>query len=69
VELEKQYRERYAAMKRKAEMEYAEPEVEAKDVSQTAVEGDPVCTLSSTAEHGGAEEPCDDGRAGIKSDK
>ena len=56
-------------MKRKAEMVYAPPEVESKDVSETAVEGDPVCTLSSTAEHGGAEEPCDDGRAGIKSDK
>jgi pyruvate-ferredoxin/flavodoxin oxidoreductase len=69
VELEKQYRQRYAAMKLKAEMDYAAPEVEAKDVAETAVEGDPVCTLSSTAEHGGAEEPCDDGRAGIKSDK
>ncbi len=69
VELEKQYRERYIAMKRLAEMEYKTQEVELKDVPETAVEGDPVCTLSGTAEHGGADEPCDDGRAGIKSDK
>jgi pyruvate-ferredoxin/flavodoxin oxidoreductase len=69
VELEKQYRERYVALKRMAEMEYTAQEVEAKDIPETAVEGDPVCTLSGTAEHGGADEPCDDGRAGIKSDK
>jgi pyruvate-ferredoxin/flavodoxin oxidoreductase len=69
VELEKQYRERYAAMKRLADLAYAPPEVAVKDVPETAVEGDPVCTLSSTAEHGGAEEPCDDGRAGVKPEK
>ncbi|HSO21147.1 MAG TPA: thiamine pyrophosphate-dependent enzyme, partial [Desulfosarcina sp.] len=69
VELEKQYRERYAAMKRRAEQEYVPTEVAAKDLSETEVEGDPVCTLSSTAEHGGAEEPCDDGRAGVKPEK
>ncbi len=68
VELEKQYRERYAALKRMADLEYAAPEVAAKDVASPGVEGDPVCTLSETAEHGGADEPCDDGRAGIKQD-
>ena len=68
VELEKQYRERYAALKRKADLDYAPPEVEAKDVTAPEVEGDPVCVLSETAEHGGADEPCDDGRAGIKPD-
>jgi pyruvate-ferredoxin/flavodoxin oxidoreductase len=69
VQLEKQYRERYASLKRLADMEYAPPEVDAKEVPEMAVAGDPVCTLSSTAEHGGAEEPCDDGRAGVKPEK
>ncbi|MDJ0667032.1 MAG: thiamine pyrophosphate-dependent enzyme, partial [Desulfobacterales bacterium] len=68
VELEKQYHERYAALKRMADLEYAAPEVAAKDVASAAVEGDPVCTISDTAEHGGADEPCDDGRAGVKPD-
>ncbi len=68
VELEKQYNERYLALKRKTDLDFTPQEVEAKDVAAPEVEGDPVCTLSGTAEHTGAEEPCDDGRAGIKKD-
>jgi pyruvate-ferredoxin/flavodoxin oxidoreductase len=68
VELEKQYRERYAALKRKADLDYTPPVVEAKDVASPAVEGDQVCVLTETAEHGGVDEPCDDGRAGVKPD-
>jgi pyruvate-ferredoxin/flavodoxin oxidoreductase len=68
VELEKEYRERYTKLKRLADMEYTPPQVEPKKVEAPAVAGDPVCVLSETAEHGGTDQPCDDGRAGVKPD-
>jgi pyruvate-ferredoxin/flavodoxin oxidoreductase len=68
VELDKEYRERYAKLKHLAEMDYTPPEVAAQKVEAPAVAGDPVCVLSETAEHGGTDQPCDDGRAGVKKD-
>jgi pyruvate-ferredoxin/flavodoxin oxidoreductase len=61
TQLEKEFAERYVALKQKAEQELA-----AVQTTQGAADGSgdaDVCTLSSTAEHGG-DEACDDGRAG-----
>ncbi len=67
TELEVQYIERYAALKRLAEQEYVP--VETSNLQEPADSDDPaVCTLSGTAEHSGAgdriDDACDDGRAG-----
>jgi len=59
--LEKEFAERYVMLKQKAEQEL--PVIETtKGAAKGGAESD-VCTLSSTAEHGG-DEACDDGRAG-----
>ncbi len=59
--LEKEFTERYVMLKQKAEQEL--PAVQTTEgAAQGGAETD-VCTLSSTAEHGG-DEACDDGRAG-----
>jgi pyruvate-ferredoxin/flavodoxin oxidoreductase len=63
--LEAEVVERYADLKRRAEMTVVVPEVEG-GIAEKDAAGDDVCTLSSTAEHGGAEEPCDDSRGGVK---
>jgi pyruvate-ferredoxin/flavodoxin oxidoreductase len=61
TQLEREFAERYLLLKQKAEQEppmvITTPGTAADDVESD------VCTLSSTAEHGG-DEPCDDGRAG-----
>jgi pyruvate-ferredoxin/flavodoxin oxidoreductase len=59
--LEKEFAERYLMLKQKADQEL--PQVQTTEGSAAAGADTDVCTLSSTAEHGG-EEPCDDGRAG-----
>jgi pyruvate-ferredoxin/flavodoxin oxidoreductase len=60
-QLEKEFAERYLMLKQRAEQEppvvITTPGTAADDAESD------VCTLSSTAEHGG-DEPCDDGRAG-----
>jgi pyruvate-ferredoxin/flavodoxin oxidoreductase len=69
--LEQEYLERYKALKRLADAAFEAPAVEAAPLPETKVAGDPVCTLSGTAEHtrpGEGGEPCDDGRAGVKPD-
>ena len=61
TQLEKEFAERYLMLKQKAEQE--PPMV----ITTPGAAGDDtesdVCTLTSTAEHGG-DAPCDDGRAG-----
>jgi pyruvate-ferredoxin/flavodoxin oxidoreductase len=61
TQLEKEFAERYLQLKQKAGQEpptvITTPGVGAGDTESD------VCTLTSTAEHGG-DEPCDDGRAG-----
>jgi pyruvate-ferredoxin/flavodoxin oxidoreductase len=61
TQLEREFAERYLLLKQKAEQEppvvITTPGTAADDAESD------VCTLSSTAEHGG-DEPCDDGRAG-----
>lgn len=59
--LEKEFAERYVLLKQKADQEL--PQVQTTEGAAAAGADTDVCTLSSTAEHGG-EEPCDDGRAG-----
>jgi pyruvate-ferredoxin/flavodoxin oxidoreductase len=62
TQLEKEFAERYVLLKQKAEQE--PPVVETTAGAAPVAEGDSdSCTLSSTAEHGGAD-ACDDGRAG-----
>ena len=64
--LEAEFADRYAALKRQADAEFvaAQPSGELA----TPAEGDAdACTLAGTAEHAGrkgADEACDDGRAG-----
>jgi len=64
--LEAEFADRFAALKRKAEAEYASAPPSGEPTAR--VEGDTdACVLSGTAEHAGregAEEACDDGRAG-----
>ena len=64
--LEAEFTDRYAALKRKAEVEYV-PAQPSEELAAT-VEGDTdACTLSGTAEHAGradADDACDDGRSG-----
>jgi len=61
TQLEKQFAERYVMLKQKAEQEL--PTVQTTAGAATGGGDSDVCTLSSTAEHGG-DEACDDGRAG-----
>jgi hypothetical protein len=63
--LEKEFAERYLHMKQLADQELVTVTTSAKDAEMNAdsPEQEAVCTLSSTAEHGG-DEACDDGRAG-----
>jgi pyruvate-ferredoxin/flavodoxin oxidoreductase len=64
--LEKEYTERYQAMKRMAEMPVEETPV-AEDGLPVSDASTDACTLSGTAEHSRPDEggePCDDGRAG-----
>ncbi|MFZ1985563.1 MAG: pyruvate:ferredoxin (flavodoxin) oxidoreductase, partial [Desulfatitalea sp.] len=69
TQLANELTQRYARLQRQAAQVPPEPKVEGGAAEAAA--GDPnklnVCTLSTTAEHGrgdGADEPCDDGRAG-----
>jgi pyruvate-ferredoxin/flavodoxin oxidoreductase len=68
--LEQEILERYRSFKRLADSVHAAPAVEAEPLPETKAAGDPVCTLSGTAEHSRTDngEPCDDGRAGVKPD-
>jgi len=61
TQLEKEYAERYVLLKQKAEQEL--PVIETTEEATVGDGDSDVCTLTSTAEHGG-DEPCDDGRAG-----
>ena len=65
AQLEKEFNERYLHLKQLAEQEPVVSEAAAQGAAAPA--DDPakeeVCTLTSTAEHGG-DESCDDGRAG-----
>ena len=61
TQLEKEYVERYLMLKQKAEQEL--PDIETTEGAAIGEDDSAVCTLSSTAEHGG-DEACDDGRAG-----
>jgi pyruvate-ferredoxin/flavodoxin oxidoreductase len=61
TQLEKEFAERYVMLKQKAEQEL--PVIQTTEGSATGGSETEVCTLSSTAEHGG-DQPCDDGRAG-----
>ena len=64
--LEAEFADRYAAFKRKADAEFVAAQPSGK--LATPAEGDAdACTLAGTAEHAGregADEACDDGRAG-----
>jgi pyruvate-ferredoxin/flavodoxin oxidoreductase len=66
--LEQEILERYRTFKRQADTVYAAPSVEPAPLPDSRAAGDPVCTLSGTAEHTrpGNGDPCDDGRAGVK---
>jgi pyruvate-ferredoxin/flavodoxin oxidoreductase len=61
TQLEKEFAERYLLFKQKADQE--PPMVITTPGAGTDDTDSDVCTLTSTAEHGG-DEPCDDGRAG-----
>ncbi len=61
TQLEKEFVERYLMLKQKSEQEL--PAVQTTDGAAKGGADSDVCTLSSTAEHGG-DEACDDGRAG-----
>ncbi len=61
TQLEKDFAERYLLLKQKADQEL--PVVETTAGAAAGGADSDVCTLSSTAEHGG-DEACDDGRAG-----
>ena len=64
--LEAEFTDRYAALKRKAEVEYVPAEPSGELAAPVEGDGD-ACTLAGTAEHAsraGADEACDDGRAG-----
>jgi pyruvate-ferredoxin/flavodoxin oxidoreductase len=62
--LEAEFADRYTALKRKAEAEYAPAQPSGKVAGQTEGDSD-ACVLSGTAEHAGragADDACDDGR-------
>jgi pyruvate-ferredoxin/flavodoxin oxidoreductase len=61
TQLEKEFAERYVMLKQKAEQELAA--VQTTEGAAAGSGDSDVCTLSSTAEHGG-DDVCDDGRAG-----
>jgi pyruvate-ferredoxin/flavodoxin oxidoreductase len=64
--LEAEFTDRYTALKRKAEAEYVPAEPSGELAAPVGGDGD-ACTLAGTAEHAsraGADEACDDGRAG-----
>ncbi len=64
--LEAEFADRYAKLKRKAETEYMPAEPPGELAAPVEGDGD-ACTLAGTAEHAGragADEACDDGRAG-----
>jgi pyruvate-ferredoxin/flavodoxin oxidoreductase len=61
TQLEKEFAERYVSLKQKAEQ--ALPLIKTTEGAAAGAGDTDVCTLSSTAEHGG-DEACDDGRAG-----
>ncbi len=64
--LEAEFVDRYAALKRKAETAYV-PAQPAGELAAPVEGGGDACTLAGTAEHAsraGADEACDDGRAG-----
>jgi pyruvate-ferredoxin/flavodoxin oxidoreductase len=61
TQLEKEFAERYLMLKQKADQEL--PTVQTTPGAAAGDAESDVCTLTSTAEHGG-DEPCDDGRAG-----
>ncbi len=64
--LEAEFADRYAALKRMAEADY-EPVQPTGDLAPVQEGGGDACTLAGTAEHAGrdgADEACDDGRAG-----
>ena len=64
--LEAEFTDRYAALKRKAEAEYVPAEPSGELATPVEGGGD-ACTLAGTAEHAGragADDACDDGRAG-----
>jgi pyruvate-ferredoxin/flavodoxin oxidoreductase len=65
TQLEKEFAERYLRLKQLAEQEPVTVKASEKDAGADAenAAGEPGCTLSATAEHGG-DEACDDGRAG-----
>jgi pyruvate-ferredoxin/flavodoxin oxidoreductase len=61
TQLEKEFAERYVMLKYKAEQEL--PAIQTTEGAASGASDTDVCTLSSTAEHGG-DDACDDGRAG-----
>jgi pyruvate-ferredoxin/flavodoxin oxidoreductase len=61
TQLEKEFAERYVMLKYKAEQEL--PAIQTTEGAASGAGDTDVCTLSSTAEHGG-DDACDDGRAG-----
>ena len=64
--LEAEFTDRYAALKRKAEAAYVPAEPSGELAAAVEDDGD-ACTLAGTAEHAGragADDACDDGRAG-----
>jgi pyruvate-ferredoxin/flavodoxin oxidoreductase len=61
TQLEKEFAERYMMLKQKSEQEL--PTIVTTKGAATGTGDSDVCTLSSTAEHGG-DDACDDGRAG-----
>jgi pyruvate-ferredoxin/flavodoxin oxidoreductase len=61
TQLEKEFAERYLLLKQKSEQTL--PTVQTTSGAAADDTDSDVCTLTSTAEHGG-DEPCDDGRAG-----
>ena len=64
--LEAEFSDRYTALRRKSEAEYAPAQPSGELAAPAEGEGD-ACTLAGTAEHAGrdgADEACDDGRAG-----
>ena len=68
TQLEAEFLERFAGLKRLAEQDY-EPEAPAGPSAPDDADGDgATCTLAGTAEHAGsgrdADDACDDGRAG-----
>jgi len=64
--LEAEYAERYAALKRMAEVEYM-PAQPSGELAASAEDNADACTLVGTAKHAGRAGPddaCDDGKAG-----